>query len=168
MSIDNPYAAPDTPSEPTFDASTQTSPFHVASQNKRFLNFIIDSILVRVFITVVAFGIGIAYGMSVAARGGEITPETETMLNLVGGLIGISMYLFYYVFFEAICGRTIAKFITGTKVANSEGGKPSFGQVFGRSAARMIPFEPFSFLFGDNRTGWHDTLSGTIVIDTRK
>jgi hypothetical protein len=33
----------------------------------------------------------------------------------------------------------------------------------GRSAARSIPFEPFSFL-GGQPTGWHDRLSETRVV----
>ena len=69
----------------------------------------------------------------------------------------------YYVLFEALTGRTPAKYITGTRVVNMMGGKPSFGQILGRSAARFIPLEPFSF-FGSSRRGWHDSLSHTRVV----
>ncbi|WP_430454172.1 hypothetical protein [Rhodopirellula europaea] len=49
-----------------------------------------------------------------------------------------------------------------------DGGKAGFGKILGRSLARMIPFDPLSYLFGDKRLGWHDTLSGTRVIDISK
>jgi len=41
-----------------------------------------------------------------------------------------------------------------------------FLQVLGRNLARLIPFEPISFL-GSTRTSWHDRLSGTRVITLR-
>ena len=70
----------------------------------------------------------------------------------------------YYCFFEGIWGRTPGKFLIGTKVVDEEGDPPSFGQIVGRSACRLIPFEPFSF-FGAR--GWHDSISHTYVVRTR-
>ena len=71
--------------------------------------------------------------------------------------------LIYYVPQEAFWGRTIGKLITGTRVVSEDGGPASFGQVVGRTFARMIPFEPFSF-FGSTASGWHDSLSHTRVV----
>ena len=69
-------------------------------------------------------------------------------------------------FFEAVFQRSPGKFLTGTKVVNESGGKPTFGQILGRSLCRFIPFEAFSFLFGDSSrvVGWHDKFSGTLVV----
>ena len=88
-------------------------------------------------------------------------------LRVVGTILGIAILALYFIVMEGIFGVTIGKLLTGTRVVNAKGGKPSFGQIVGRSFARMIPFEPFSFLFGDNTTGWHDSLSGTRVIRNR-
>ena len=99
----------------------------------------------------------------VAQNGGAMTPEQEAMLNLVGFLLGLIVVLGYYVIMEAAFQKTIGKMLTGTHVVTADGNVPSFGQIVGRSFARMIPFEPLSF-FGKTPTGWHDRLSGTRVI----
>ena len=71
------------------------------------------------------------------------------------------MILGYYVCFEGIWARTPGKFLFGTVVVNEDGGRPSIGQVFGRSLCRLIPFEP-SLLLGDH--GWHDSIPETYVV----
>ena len=52
-------------------------------------------------------------------------------------------------------------------VPTIEGRTPRFPQILGRSLARLIPFEAFSF-FGALGVGWHDSFSNTRVIRTRK
>jgi len=122
----------------------------------RFANYLIDVIAIQVM----SFAVGIAVGIAVIASGGDIEdPGVNLALNLGGVLLSIT----YYIFLEGLTGRTIGKLITQTRVVNATGDSPSFGQVVGRSFARIIPFEAFSFLFGDSR-GWHDTLSKTYVV----
>jgi uncharacterized RDD family membrane protein YckC len=70
----------------------------------------------------------------------------------------------YYLVFEALFARTPAKWITRTRVIGPDGTRPTFLQILGRSLARFVPFEPFSF-FGNNR-GWHDRWSNTRVVRT--
>jgi type II secretory pathway pseudopilin PulG len=70
----------------------------------------------------------------------------------------------YYLFFESLFQRTPGKFVTGTKVIMQDGTTPDFMHILGRSAARYIPFEALSFLFNDHPVGWHDYLSGTMVV----
>ncbi len=113
------------------------------------------------------FALGMAYAAFVMSRGREITPGDESTMRLVGMILGIVILLLYFVVMEGAFGLTIGKLLTGTRVVNAAGGKASFGQIIGRSCARMIPFEPFSFVFGDTTSGWHDSLSGTRVIDIR-
>jgi type II secretory pathway pseudopilin PulG len=45
-----------------------------------------------------------------------------------------------------------------------DGRKPPLKNILGRSLARYIPFEPFSFLTGSHPMGWHDRLSDTLVV----
>jgi len=72
----------------------------------------------------------------------------------------------YHIFFESIFSRTPAKWLTRTRVVALDGSRPTFWQIVGRSFARYVPFEPFSFL-GSAR-GWHDRWSNTRVVrDTR-
>lgn len=83
-----------------------------------------------------------------------------------GGLLGIIGFFAYYFIFEALFQKTVGKIFTGTKVVNLKGEKPRIGALLGRSLARYIPFEALSFLFyGSHPTkGWHDRLSGTLVV----
>lgn len=69
----------------------------------------------------------------------------------------------YYFLFEAIFGVTLGKIITGTKVSDCFGNKPSLIAILIRSIVRVIPFEALSFLSTNGR-GWHDYFSGTYVI----
>src|SRR6185436_13626318 len=62
-----------------------------------------------------------------------------------GGLISYPVMIGYYLFFEGIFGATPGKMITKTRVVRLDGGKPSFGQIVGRTLSRFVPFEPFSF-----------------------
>jgi uncharacterized RDD family membrane protein YckC len=70
---------------------------------------------------------------------------------------------------EWLTGRSLGKLATGTRVIAAEGGPPSFARVLGRTLARFIPFEAFSFLTDrDGRpVGWHDSLSRTRVVRVR-
>ena len=81
-------------------------------------------------------------------------------------MLGIPIALAYYLVSEATTARTLGKLVTGTKVVNEHGGKPTFGQYLGRTFARFIPFEAFSF-FGTPTRGWHDSLPRTYVIKAR-
>jgi uncharacterized RDD family membrane protein YckC len=62
-------------------------------------------------------------------------------------------------------GRTIGKFVTGTKAVNIDGSEMDPKTVLIRSLCRIVPFEPFS-AFGGHP--WHDTWSKTCVIDINK
>lgn len=66
--------------------------------------------------------------------------------------------------FEQLFGQSIGKMITRTVVLNGDGERPGFGQIIVRNLARLIPFEAFSFLT-KNPTGWHDSLSKTMVVN---
>ncbi len=159
----NPYAAPSSL------GSTALQDEHIAgmpyaSQNKRLINMIIDQVVTQIVAGVAGFIFGAAYAVS---EGGNITPQQAGNLQLMGSILGIIVVLGYFIALEAMFGITIGKLVTGTRVVRATGGDASFGQIIGRSFARMIPFEPVSFLFGDKTTGWHDSLSGTRVVDTR-
>lgn len=72
--------------------------------------------------------------------------------------------IYYSVIEGGLKGKTIGKYFTKTRVVNLDGSQPTFVTFIGRSFARIVPFEAFSFL-GDKKTGWHDRWSETIVID---
>jgi hypothetical protein len=86
---------------------------------------------------------------------------------IIAGWVTLFLLFIYYFAFEAIWQRTPAKFITGTKVINADGSKPSIAKIVKRSLIRFIPFEDFSFL-GDKVYGWHDRWSQTFVIRAKR
>lgn len=125
------------------------------SQGVRFANLILDLI----FITIFKFAIAIVVFI--------IFPLTRTKYleypMFSNYLIGIIIYFIYYLTFEAITGRTLAKYITKTKVVTTNGENPDFQTILSRSLCRLIPFDQLSFLDSVN-SGWHDKLSKTKVI----
>ena len=131
----------------------------LASNGQRFINMLVDNVAAIVFAGITGAVIGFA---SVLMGGGENNPLLE---GGIGQVIGIVAVCAYYIAFEALTGRTLGKLVTGTKVVSMDGRAPSFGQIVGRTLARFLPFEPFSF-FG-SMPGWHDGLSRTRVIRTR-
>lgn len=161
---ENPYAAPVAPAASSLPDEYGTNGYRAASQGKRLVNFIIDFVAVRILSFAAGFTFGILF---VVINGGEFTRDQEFMLNLAGFGISIATLLAYFVLLEGVGKVTIGKLLTGTRVVSANGGTASFGQIVGRSFARMIPFEPLSFLIGDKTSGWHDSLSGTRVIDVR-
>ena len=69
----------------------------------------------------------------------------------------------YYLFCEAIWKRTPGKYLSITKVATIDGGKPGFGQILIRSLIRLTVIDCFFFPFLDNTL--HDYLSKTVVVE---
>jgi uncharacterized RDD family membrane protein YckC len=150
----NPYAPP----AADVNVGPAPGPFEelpTAGMGARLLNFIIDNIARIALATVVAIVIRLI-------SPGERASET------MGTLFGLATMIGYYVLFEGIFGWTIGKLITGTRVVAEDDGKPTLGQILGRTAARFIPFEPLSLLFSKSNEGWHDSLSGTRVVRVRR
>jgi len=148
----NPYAPP----KADVVGTASEEPVRLASRGQRFANLIIDTIAIYI----VAFVIGIG-----------LTFTNATFLNddslLSAYAFGVVLALIYYVPCEAAFGRTVGKLITGTRVIMADGDPPNALNVVGRTFARFIPFEAFSFFAGDS-VGWHDSLSRTRVIRVPK
>ncbi len=161
MSDVNPYAAPEETESVATEGSNLIGGKEIASQNRRFVNFIVDNIAVQVL---AGIGGGIVGAASAVGGGGPVPPADMFRVQMMGAAVGLLISLGYFCFMESLFGVTVGKLLTGTRVVNGNGDTASFGQILGRSLARMIPFEPFSFLFGDKTTGWHDSLSGTRVV----
>jgi len=132
----------------------------MASQGKRFLNYLLDTLFIVPGVYVLAILSGAAIGLFVPA----LLPVMEEHVLFVGYLICFVTYTLYYLGFEAATGRSIAKYITRTKVVTESGEKPGFKMILIRTLCRFIPIEPLSVLFNDG-SGWHDTISKTKVIN---
>ncbi len=142
----NPYAPPTAPLEPGADVAARPLD---ASKGQRFANYLVDTVVLSVVQLLLP-----------ATR----PPEGAPTAGLLGALV-LSLFInvAYHLALEYSGGRTIGKLVTGTRVVSESGGRPSFGQVLGRSLMRLVPLEPFSFL-GPGPRGWHDTVTHTRVV----
>jgi len=125
---------------------------YMANAGKRLTNFIVDRIGVYVFLFVL-----------IMLFDSSLNDNVNTTSDAIGGFLILVGIPSYWLLPEYFWGKSFAKFITGTKVVSATGDRPGFLSLLGRTAARFIPFEPFSFL-GGKPTGWHDSLSGTLVV----
>lgn len=108
---------------------------NLASAGQRLGNSIIDAIIYYILIFAYAFLIG---ALGVFDGMGESS-----------GIFILTIYLLpfvYYVGMETVFGKTVGKFVTGTKVVTADGDKPELMAILGRTLCRLIPFDAFSFL----------------------
>lgn len=119
-----------------------------AGRGLRFLNYLIDSL-----------ALGSTFGFVLGVLGAILRDPIAFMFLNIGATF------VYYTIMEGAFGVTLGKLATGTRVVDENGDPPGPGQAMIRSLCRFIPFEPFSLLFsGERRTGWHDSLAGTLVV----
>ena len=139
--------------------------YEEASTGQRFLNFIIDALIVQY---VLATLVGVVLGLFLLSVSPDIfiTLDEESLeVTLIGYAISLIMYILYYFITEkAFKGKTLGKLITGTKAVNIDGGALSTKTAMLRSLSRLVPFEPLSALSG---SPWHDTWTNTKVVKTR-
>lgn len=104
----------------------------------------------------------------------EADPVTDpSLMDTVAGFSWQSyafiatVLIVYYTLMEWGTGRTIAKFITQTKViVESEGTKPGLLPCFIRSICRFLPLE-FVSAFSRRPITWHDSLASSAVTDSK-
>lgn len=153
----NPYEAPEAALLDTNNSHLEGRP-RLATSGKRFLTFLIDR--------VATFGLVYLVGGLIA----DFMPlDKRVELAEITGIDYIISYIVYYLFYvvlEGTTGRTLGKFITGTKVLSYNYERASLLQIMGRSLVRLVPFEQFSILFGKEGM-WHDQASNTITVDLR-
>jgi uncharacterized RDD family membrane protein YckC len=131
--------------------------FNYASSNVRLINYLIDMLAVIILELVIGVVILKLYGNNSGIY-------SYMHIDQVGLLVFVFLLnMIYYTLFESITGKTIGKYLTKSKVINLNGEQPGMASVLLRSLCRFVPFDQFSFLSSDH-TGWHDTLSKTIVI----
>ena len=164
MESQNPYAAPIAGNEAPF-VSAKPDTLPIASQGRRFANMIVDGILLYILQIGEVLALHVAYDLARSNPGAPLGQDELDMLTITGLIVNLFTMVVYYSLTEWLWQRSLAKFITGTRVVRADGGVPSFGQCVGRSCARFIPFEAFSFFGGKGfPVGWHDSISGTRVI----
>lgn len=136
----------------------------LASSGQRLSNYLLDMIIYNV-INVLPLAIGwLLYSF---LGNEELYFWLEGINPVVDFLISYIIVVIYYTILESLTGRSVAKYITNTKVLMADGSTPTASDIFKRSLCRLIPFDQLSFL-GTIPKGWHDTISKTVVVDLKK
>lgn len=133
-----------------------------ADKGLRFANLVIDRIATYAFIFLFHLLLGIIYQFTLFPALEKYFMWIDQMGKLEDFLFTTSIFLIYYFVIEYFTkGRTIGKYITGTKTISIDGKTPTTEQILLRTLSRAVPFDALSFL-GEN--GWHDSWSDTRVI----
>lgn len=151
------------------DETYITDHFVYASQGQRFLNWLIDNLVMR-------FGLSYLTGMAIGTLLALVAPEFlnelayresnyTTGILLITFLVGYLNYLIYYTLCEKLFrGYTLGKLVTGSRAIRQDGKELTFKDALLRSLSRLVPFEVFS---GFNTLTWHDSWTKTMVIKSR-
>jgi uncharacterized RDD family membrane protein YckC len=135
---------------------------HQAPAGRRFVNYLVDYGIVYFMWRVVLFKPIVSLMTIVYQR-----TESRTALYLFSYLLILSWSVLFKTGFEALTnGKTIGKFITGTRAVNEDGSRISAKTALLRSLSRIVPFEAFSAL-GSPCYPWHDRWTKTVVVDDR-
>lgn len=137
-----------------------------ATSGQRFLNFLIDNLLMR-YVLSYATGYAIGYFLGSFFPGflSSLASNDTMGIFLLSYIIGIFNYIIYYTLCEKLFkGHTLGKAITGTRAIREDHSELTFKDAILRSLSRLVPFEPFS---GFKEHPWHDTWTKTMVIKTR-
>ena len=133
----------------------------LASNGSRFINYILDIVIILVLIFVISLMIAFLANFM---GWNDLLYWLGNLSDLEGQLVFVVISIFYYSLSEGLFGRSIGKIVTGTVVVDENGEKPSFGTIFKRTLCRLIPFDGFSFL---GSRGWHDSISDTYVVNKK-
>ncbi|MCD4781259.1 MAG: RDD family protein [Candidatus Omnitrophica bacterium] len=127
---------------------------------KRFLNFVIDLVLISIAFYIVKGFLDILWFSQLPETFNRIA---ELFLFCV---FGVCFIVYYYVF-ETWFQKTPSKYLTRTKICHLGEGPPTAKQVWIRSLLRLLPFEPLVVKSQDdfNSTWWHDRWSNIKVVN---
>ena len=152
-----------------YEESQHLNTYVYATQGQRFLNWLIDNLLMRLGLTFLT-GMAISLILSFIAPDflNRIAASESSMggeLILLSLMIGYMNYIVYYTLCEKLFkGYTLGKIITGTRAIRQDGNELSFKDALLRSLSRCVPFEVFS---GFSTLTWHDSWTDTMVVKAR-
>ncbi|MCK9580349.1 MAG: RDD family protein [Methanoregula sp.] len=153
-----------------------------AGLGRRFVAFIVDMILVLILGLTTVSGFGLFRGIQNAYFYGvqHISPDQLTTEGSMGALIGsivaaygimlvIVPWLYFAGFESARSQATPGKVLMRLVVTDMEGQKPTFARTtlrfFAKFISTLIIFLGFVMIgFTKNHQGFHDTISGCLVL----
>ena len=136
---------------------------HQASTGVRFSNYLIDRVSFYLIwrFGLIKFTVTVIYMLKVPL-------DSRWAVFLVSYILAATTFVLYVGAFESLTGgKTLGKFITGTRAINDDGTRVTPATAMLRSLSRLVPFEAFSALGGSPPYPWHDRWTKTCVIDER-
>ncbi|HVF80338.1 MAG TPA: RDD family protein [Flavisolibacter sp.] len=135
-----------------------------ASNGQRFVNYIIDWVLMRYVISYATGNLLVRFLLAVSPQTAyDLFGEEKLLASYIVALLNHLLY--YSICEKAFRGYTLGKLVTGTRAIRDDGGELTFKDAFLRSLSRLVPFEALSIWFSN--AFWHDTWTKTKVIKTR-
>jgi uncharacterized RDD family membrane protein YckC len=132
--------------------SSDVPEMKVASTGQRFMTFVLDML----FFYIAGFAV-----LAILDR----VFQGDRLANRQDYVLGVVLFILYYLLQEAFWGRTLGKVIAGTRVVSEDGSRISFIQALVRTLFRFIFIEVISFFGGHGHpVGWHDRIAKTKVI----
>lgn len=133
------------------------------SHMKRLGNYLIDVIGFYVLVILLAIFVVFAFP---AVMNDFINKDSG--FSILENLFYLLLYGLYMGAQETIFkGRSLGKFITGTRAVNFDGTTITGKTAFLRGLSRAVPFAVFSALSSPSNP-WHDKWTNTLVVDNVK
>lgn len=132
----------------------------LATRGQRFLNCILDLLIVHTILVSIATTIVIIGDITNNYNLSGWVESTTTFQRL---FFWFAILFSYYFLTEAYFYRTFAKYFTKTIVVAKDGSRPKTHAIIIRTLSRFIPLECLTFL-GTNVRGLHDLFSDTYVV----
>jgi uncharacterized RDD family membrane protein YckC len=130
--------------------------FIEAKRGKRLLNLVADMLL----FALISYPILRLF----AVWNWNALPQDDGVFRWEQFIYTICYIGIFYIMCESIWTVTPGKILTGTRLSTFAGEKPGAAHIIGRTLLRFVPLEGFSFL-GSSTRGWHDSFSGTYVVE---
>lgn len=135
---------------------------------RRALALLIDTLLATLLSVVIAFPVGLVFGVAMAGRGLEA--ETAIFGELLGQLLGMLISWLYFTLCESSEWQaTPGKKLLGLRVTDLDGRRIGFGRANGRYWAKIL--SALTLLIGYLMAGFtarkqalHDLLASTLVV----
>lgn len=121
---------------------------------------------------------GFAVGLGIGSSFGD-GPVQNIVAQILGGVVGILLFLAVQGYFLATRSQTIGKMALGTKIVADGGGTFPFGELYTKRylILQLVALIPFIggliglvdavMIFRSNRKCLHDDIAGTKVIKLR-
>jgi len=145
---------------------------NISTIQKRILSFMIDDIVVGIFLAIIFYDQITALGMQISSM--DNVDAIQKVINefLASTIpIVITLKILYHSLLVWQSGMTIGKYITKIKVVDiTSGDKPTFAQALFRGSLRIISEIPFYIGFAlafvsPMRQTLHDKFSNCVVVD---